>query len=241
MIKKFFCVLTLVSILVSCRSTYKIFYPSYDDEKITKTSLKQLLKLNPSPSVVLRVPNTNDNATSNSVRSQEDRVFYSSVEKELLKAGLNVRDRGLINTSIVNAQSTDYSKIPALMNTDLIIEIVDINRAVPYSTHEVTPIDRKTGVEKNKVIEPILYQSNGAFVEYKVVLVKTNEVAGLYKFYYKPCPTGCLLQEFKVVKKSEKKTSRVGEIREYVVIASKVENFLNASVKDLVAALREIE
>jgi ABC-type uncharacterized transport system auxiliary subunit len=81
MIKKIFCAVALVSFLVSCKSTYKVFYPSYEDEKITKLSLKQLLKANPSPSVVLRVPNTNDNATSNSVSSQENRIFYSSVEK----------------------------------------------------------------------------------------------------------------------------------------------------------------
>jgi hypothetical protein len=127
------------------------------------------------------------------------------------------------------------------MNTDLIIEIVDLNRNVSYSTNEITPIDSKTGAEKVKVPGAILYQSKGAFVEYKVVLVKTNEVAGLYRFYYKPCPNGCLLQDFKVVQTSKKRHSRTGEVREYVVVATKVENFLNASVKDLVAALREAE
>ena len=55
-----------------------------------------------------------------------------------------------------------------------------------------------------------------------MILVKNNEIAGTYKFNYKPCPDGCELETFKF---SGKNNNRKLELRESVEI-NNMEEFL---------------
>lgn len=222
----------------SCRPVYKIFYPSVDDEKMAKTSLKDLMKNNPSPNVILRVPNVEDKTVSNTINNERDKILYNVIEKELIKEGFNVRDRGLVNEVLKNTKNSNYSNIKELTNTDIIIELTDINRDILYSTNMITPINRKTGEEKPSYIESPLFISKGASVEYKVVIVKTNEIAGLYKFNYKPCASGCLVNDYKITEKAKNRYTRKGIVKEKITDPKEVDSFIKVSVKELAGALR---
>ena len=86
------------------------------------------------------------------------------------------------------SSTSDYSKIKELTNTDIILEVVNIDPSVLYTTNKVTTVTAKKETEN---IGSVDYKEKGASVEYKVILVKNNEIAGTYKFNYKPCPDGC--------------------------------------------------
>ena len=205
---------------------------------MNKPGLKELAK-HSQINVVLRVPNAADNAISNTVNTTGDKILYNTIEKELIKEGFSVRDRGLVNEILKNSQNADYSKITELTNTDIIIEVVDINKEIVYSTNAIVPVKTKTGKVLPTKIEDIDYKSKGASIEYKVVQVKTNEIVGLYKFNYKPCPESCQIGTFKQTAKPKTRHSRKGEIREYAVDLKSVDEFIKVSVKQLVEAIKE--
>ena len=183
-----------IFLLTNCASETKVIkFPKRPDDIYANANLKDFFKGNKSPNIVLRVPNTADKATSNTNLNQEN-VLYNAIEKELLIQGYSVRDRGLFNEIINKSGSTDYSKIKDLTNTDLILEVVNIDPKVVYSTNKVT-------ISKNKKVKEQIgnvdYKRNGASVEFRLILVKNNEIAGTYKYHYQPCPDGCTLASFK--------------------------------------------
>ena len=73
--------------------------------------------------------------------------IYNAIEKELLKENYSVRDRGLFNELLSKAQTTDYSKIKELTNTDIILEVVNIDPSVVYTTNRVTLVGSKKDTE----------------------------------------------------------------------------------------------
>ncbi len=96
--KKLHLIPVVFLLLTACGSyTSLIKYPVVPDDVYANNNLNNYLKNNRSPKIVLRVPNTNDKATSNTVVSQNNNLLYDAIEKELLKEGFNVRDRGLFN------------------------------------------------------------------------------------------------------------------------------------------------
>ncbi len=184
-------------LMVSCTTTSRVIkYPTIGNDIYANTNLKQFLKENKSPSIVLRVANTSDKATSQTTTNKD--LLYNAIEKQLLKEGFSVRDRGLFNEIINKAQTSDYSRIKDLTNTDLILEVVNIDPQVIYSTNKVTLITK--GKEK-EVLQNIDYKRYGASVEFKLILVRNNEIAGSYKYNYKPCPNGCELTTFQITNK----------------------------------------
>src|ERR1700743_3536821 len=138
--------LALVALLAftGCSSIMMIKYQKLPDDVYANNNLREYLKGNRSPKIVLRVPNSNDKATSNTKNTQNNDVLYNAIEKEFLREGFSVRDRGLFNEIIDKSQSTDYSKIGQETDTDLILEVVNINTNVEYSTNKVT-IVKKSG------------------------------------------------------------------------------------------------
>jgi len=175
-----------VSLFVSCSSATKIVkFPTVPDETYANPNLKDFFKANRNPNIVLRVPNNNDKATSNTSTS-----------------------------------------------TDIILEVVNIDPSVLYSTNKVTLVGSKKEVEQ---IGNINYKEKGASVEYKVILVKNNEIAGTYKFNYKPCPNGCELTTFKF---SGRSYNRKIELRETVEINT-MEEFMKLTTKKLIASFRQ--
>ena len=224
--------LTLLSylLLVSCATTSRVIkYPTIGNEIYANANLKQFLKDNKSPSIVLRIANTSDKATSQTTTAKD--LLYNAIEKELLKEGFSVRDRGLFNEIINKAQTSDYSRIKDLTNTDLILEVVNIDPAVIYSTNKVTQI---TNGKEKEVIQEIDYKRYGASVEFKLILVRNNEIAGSYKYNYKPCPDGCELTTFQFTTKRSKEVA----LKESVQVNA-LEAFMQSSTRELINSLRQ--
>lgn len=232
--KKIFFLLALVAILfTSCISTSKtIQFAPISDETVANENLKNFFRSNPQPSVLLRVPNSNDRASSNTSTNNTSNLLFNTIEKEFLKAGFSVRDRGLFNELIGKASISDYSKIKELTNTDIIIEIANINLSVDYTTNRFT---EKIG---NKVTEKVgnySYTEKGASVEYKIILVRTNEVAGAYKFNYQPCPNGCVVQSFNF---STRRKTFQPVVKETVEINA-MEEFIKHSTQKLISSFKQ--
>jgi hypothetical protein len=143
-----------------------------------------------------------------------------------------VRDRGLFNELLSKSQTSDYSKIKELTNTDIILEVVSIDPSVLYTTNKVTVVTSKKETEK---IGNTDYKEKGASVEYKVILVKNNEISGTYKFNYKPCPDGCELTTFKFTGRHN--NQRI-ELKETVEINT-LEEFMKLTTKKLIASFRQ--
>ncbi len=226
----FFAITT--AILSSCSSSTKIIkFPKRSNEVFANNNLKEFLRTNKSPNIVLRVPNSNDKATSNTSASKDNNILYNAIEKELLRQGFSVRDRGLFNEIINKSGSTDYSKIKDLTNTDLILEVVNIDPAVVYSTNKVTLVGKKKETEQ---IGNIDYKRYGASVEFRLIMVKNNEIAGSYKYNYQPCPDGCELGSFSF--KGKRNNIEV-ELRETVSVNT-LEEFIKLCTQDLIKSFR---
>lgn len=229
-------IISLLLLLSGCSPyVYVINFPTVKDEKFTKPNLRELIREKRPLNIVLRVPNSTDNATSNSIYMNNENLLYNSIEKQLVEEGFNIRDRGLINEMLKNSRANDYNNITALTDVDIILDVVDINKAVLYSTNKVTPTVKWTGKVKPTKTGNANYYARGAAVKYKLVLVKNNEVAGLYTFYYKPCVNGCLVGDFKTPAKKNREISG----KEYVATFNEIDNFIKESVKQLAAILRE--
>lgn len=216
----------------SCSPTSRIIkFPKKGDEVFANNNLKEFFKKNKSPNIVLRVPNTDDKATSNTIVSKDNNVLYNAIEKELLRQGFSVRDRGLFNEIINKSGSTDYSKIKDLTNTDLILEVVNIDPAVIYTTNKVTVLKKKRQTEELSTID---YKRYGASVEYRLIMVNNNEIAGTYKYNYQPCPDGCALGSFSF---SGKRNNYQVVLKETVSVNT-LEEFIKLCTQDLIKSFR---
>lgn len=182
-----------IFLLESCVTSRVVNFPTKENEIIVNNNLKTFFKNNPQPKIVLRVPNSDDKATSNSLHSQDAGILYNAIEKEFLKEGYSVRDRGLFNEIINKSGSTQYSKIKEITDTDLILEVVNIDRAVIYSTNKVT---QTSGKKISEIVSNVEYKKYGAMFEYRLIIVTSNEMAGTYRYFYKPCENGCELNSF---------------------------------------------
>jgi len=219
-------------ILSACSSSTRVIkFPKRPDDIYANNNLKEFFKSNSSPNIVLRVPNSADKATSNTSLTQDNNVLYNAIEKEFLKQGFSVRDRGLFNEIINKSGSTDYSRIKDLTNTDLILEVVNIDPKVIYTTNRVAVIGKKRTTEQ---IGQIDYKRYGASVEFRLIMVKNNEIAGSYKYHYQPCPDGCEIASFKF---SGKKSSKQVELRETVSVNT-LEEFITSCTKDLIRSFK---
>jgi hypothetical protein len=218
--------------IISCSPSAKIIkFPKKADEVFANNNLKEFFKKNKSPNIVLRVPNSNDKATSNTSVSKDNNVLYNAIEKELLRQGFSVRDRGLFNEIINKSGSTDYSKIKDLTNTDLILEVVNIDPAVVYSTNKITLVSKK---RQNEALSNIDYKRYGASVEYRLIMVNNNEIAGTYKYNYQPCAEGCALGTFSLTGRR----SNPQVVLKETVSVNTLEEFIKLCTQDLIKSFR---
>lgn len=222
----------IAATLLSCSPSSKVIkFPKQPDEVFANNNLKEFFKINRTPNIVLRVPNNNDKATSNTITNNDNNVLYNAIEKELLKQGFSVRDRGLFNELLSKSQTSDYSKIKELTNTDVILEVVNINPAVVYTTNKVTLVGKKNETEQ---IGNVDYKKYGASVEFRLIMVKNNEIAGTYKYNYEPCSTGCEVGTFNF---TGKKNNRKVELREAVSVNT-LEEFIKRCTNDLIKSFK---
>jgi hypothetical protein len=202
-------VFALIICLQSCSSSKELvkFTPKPKDV-YTNNNLKAFLRTNPQANIVLRIPNASEDVTTKStndkviaVTSQNESmdIYYNAIEKELLKGGFSVRDRGLFNEVLKkmsrdNKENINYSQIKDLTNTDLIVEVIKINPAVQYVTNKTNKIDSKG--RSSEYTSSREFKRYGASAEFKIIMVKNNEMAGTYTFNYTPCLDGCEVSAF---------------------------------------------
>lgn len=218
-------------LLTGCSSTKSIKFSDKENDVYTTDNLKQFLKTNKSPKVVLRVPNTSVNTTA----QENVDYLYNSIENQLLASGFVVRDRQLFNQIIGNDNnSIDYEKIKEKSDTDLIIELTKLDPSILYETN--TYYDKKNR-EKTETLGT--HERYGASVEFKVVSIANNEYAGMYKFNYTPCTEGCVVSKsFKDLRKEEKARKKKDEEPYEGVEHDVLEEFIKNATKQLVAEMR---
>ena len=154
------------------------------DEIITTQAIKDFIKKSPNPSIVLKAPKLEDKST----QSDPNSYIYNAIEKELLLAGFDVRDRSLFNEVVSKSTEINYNELKKLTNTELLLELVNVSTEIEFGTNKYY---RKDG--KPKVVNYIFIKY-GAVIEFKLTIIETNQYAGSYSFYFIPCsePThGC--------------------------------------------------
>lgn len=237
-------------LLTSCYTTNQVvkFAPKQSDV-FSNGHLKTFLNNNSHPNIVLRVPNSYDqvvtkgsNGELTSMNERNRDIYYNAIEKELLKAGFSVRDRGLFN-EVLNKmqrdtkQNIDYSQINELTNTDLILEVIKIDPSVKYVTNKISTKDKR-GNWKDKTTANE-YKKYGASAEFKIILVKNNEMAGSYAFNYAPCIDGCEIGAFKQKKQKVVYVKNTPVIPAYEGVEVNVmEEFIAKSTRDLISAIK---
>jgi len=178
--------LILLSLFMSsCSPLGYIQFQQEDNYIFTKDELRDYISNNQNPKVVLRVPNSNSSIV------EEERMLYNNlynrIERELLKANFEVRDRGVFQEVLGNSSDLGYEELRKRTNTDLIIELVTLDLDVEYTTNRFYT---KSG--KEKLMHPGRSRTKyGATVEFKIVLLETNNISGIYRFNYAPCVDGC--------------------------------------------------
>ncbi len=227
-------VIAVSFLLISCGTPISAFrtvkFSPKNDEITTTSSLKEYLSKNPKPKIVLRTSSrlNSDNVTE----KEQNNYLYNSIESELLKSGFVVRDRQLFDKIVTNSNNNNnYENLKEKSDTDLIIELTNLNRSIKYQTNKY--IDAK-GREINST-----YLANksyyGATIEFKVIMINTNEFAGIYKFNYVPCVDGC---EFGAAKKMTRREKEGVELFEAVEEDRLIE-FVKTATNQLVAEMRK--
>ncbi|WP_128548727.1 hypothetical protein [Larkinella soli] len=191
--------------LTGCTSNKAVVrFAARPPELYSKKSLAQFLKNSPNPKIVLRASLYEKAAPGNPVAAREDRdsrsgavpsetetIVCNAIEKQLFRAGFNVRDRTLFNEVLRKAGDIDYTTVNGLTDTDLILELVKLNTRIPYITSKYYQ-QKKSGEVEKEIPDPknniTLY---GGQVEFKLIHIRTNQVLGSYLFNYVPCLEGC--------------------------------------------------
>ncbi len=166
--------------------TRTVKFSPKNDEITTTSSLKEYLAKNPSPKIVLRTTTrvNSDNVTE----KEQNNYLYNAIESELLKSGFVVRDRQLFDKIVTNADNNNnYENLKEKSDTDLIIELTNLDRSIAYQTNKY--YDSKGNERTSAILANKTYY--GATIEFKVIMISTNEFAGIYKFNYVPCINGC--------------------------------------------------
>jgi len=213
---------------VSCSTQKFVKFEAPASETFSTSKLKEFLRSNPNPKVVLRVPNSKVNATE----EDQNAYIYNTIEKELIRNNFIVRDRALFNEILKNSgDKIDYSEVKKKTDTEIILELSDARRDVAYRTNEYyTSKGRKSLFSKGDIT------AIGAKVDFKIILIENNEYAGSYNYTYTPCLTGCPVSEGK----KGPKYSRNKEKEAYHVISKmELEDFFKNATNKMVVALRQ--
>lgn len=195
--------------LGACTQKAIVRFTQKPAELNSSDALTQLMLVNKSPKIVLRVPLTKEGVTNTQSSKQpvstgreivknrrgeaatkhteisemyDGPALYNAIEKQLFKEGFSVRDRALFN-QVLPGES--YNKIGAQTDTDLILELVSIERPVGYNTNLCYV--QEGDAERTVKMQQDYRTTGGASVEFKLIHVKTNQVVGNYKIHYTPC------------------------------------------------------
>ena len=228
----FITILLVLVVASSCSSTKYLKFTKTPDEIVTTPSLKQFLANNKSPKVVLRV-----NAASYSVTKDENVDYlYNAIENQLLASGFVVRDRQLFNQIIGNDDNNiDYEKLKAKSDTDLIIELTKLDPQILYETNKYY-----TSSGEEKVEQYGKRREYGASIEFKVILIESNEFAGIYNFNYTPCVEGCQISKStKEYMREQRKKKKEGPKGYEGMERNDLEDFIKLATIQLVKEMRK--
>ena len=140
--------------------------------------IRKFIKQNPKASIVVTAPNSKEKSTQSDPNSN----IYNVIEKELLRAGFDVKDRGLYNEVVSKSKEINYVELKKLTGTDVILELVKVNTDVPYKTNKWY---KKDG--KEMIYEDGEFTLKGTSIEFKFTLIEGNKYAGSYTFNSVPC------------------------------------------------------
>lgn len=211
-------------------STFKtVKFSPKSDEITTTASLKRFLSTNPNPKIVLRTHAVI--ATSTVTEKEQNNYLYNAIENELLKSGFVVRDRQLFEKIVTNADNnTNYSNLKEKSDTDLIIEVTNLDRNILYQTN--TYYDDKGAKRTSTVLAQKKFY--GATIEFKIIMISSNEFAGTYKFNYVPCVNGCDLKPSRYPTKRELESIKAYEAVEEDTLIE----FVRMATKQLIFEMR---
>jgi hypothetical protein len=230
------CIIT--SLNFSCSSTKTLKFSQKPDDIVKTESLREFLIKNKNPKVVLRIPQTAYKVTESENKDYQPENYdylYNAIENQLLASGFVVRDRQLFNQIIGNDDNNiDYQKLKEKSDTDLIIELTKLDPKILYETNKYYDKNNNEKVEKYGS-----FKEYGASVEFKLVLINSNEFAGVYKFNYTPCISGCVISKSFNDLKKELKLSKKNGVKSYEGVEKDIlEDFIKMATKQLVAEMR---
>ena len=229
--KNYFAILATVLVLTGCTTTKTIKFSQKENEVQTTETLSRFLSQTKNPKVVLRVNESSQNVTD----KENNNYLYNAIENQLMASGFIVRDRQLFNQIIGNTENNvNYDNLNKKSDTDLIIELTKLDPSVVYETN--TYFDGKGKVKTGDFAS----KKFGATVEYKVVMIKNNDFAGLYRFNFTPCVDGCTVsQSLKELNKSLKLKSKLAVQPYEGVEKNELEEFMKSATRNLVAEMRK--
>lgn len=220
-------------LLSSCSSTKTIKFTQKSNEVNTNDALSSFLNKTKNPKVVLRVKETSNNVTD----KENNNYLYNAIENQLMASGFIVRDRQLFNQIIGNNENNvNYENLNKKSDTDLIIELTKLDPSVLYETNKY--YDDKGNEKADDFNGP--FKKYGATVEFKVVLIKNNQFAGLYQFNYTPCLDGCVIsQSLKDMKENMRMIKKLGTQPYEGVEKNELEEFIKSATRSLVQEMRK--
>jgi len=159
-------------------------------EIVVQPALREFLKKNPTPSIVLRVPF----ATSSVTRTEDIDDYnslYGRIEKELMKVGYIVRDRSMLNTVLSSGENLSYQEIGKKIQTDIILEIIAISKA-PVDKQNIdiqTEFKYPSYINNADIKQDLLNNISMTkyIVDCKIVLINSGETVGMYTANYCRC------------------------------------------------------
>jgi hypothetical protein len=215
----------------SCATSKTVKFSEQEDNIYKSSALETFLSNNSSPNVLLRVGETAYNLPEETTTNG----LFHVISNKLAASGFVVRDQQLFSEVISNDQNnTDYNKIRESSKTDLIIELTKLDTQVLYRTNKY--IDQKDNVQINEYGE---FEQFGASVAFKIILVKTNEVAGIFEFNYAPCTEGCLVSQNKAAQRNSEKIIKERRKQGYEIVETNLlEDFMRRVTTDLMTTLK---
>jgi hypothetical protein len=185
--------------------------PVKQNEIVVSDNLKTFLAKNKTFSVVLRTPNRSDNIT---MAQREQDIVYKELEKALIAAGFDVKDRASVDNVLKNISTTakdskgdvfDYAQIGKLLNVDMFIEITSLSFNEPFNQY--TYKMKATGVQQElKDTNNVLNTAYAQF-SFRLVIAETGSVGGMYTIYQQRCTEGC---DFYVINRKVRATQSLG-------------------------------
>lgn len=226
---RFVTILCCIILFEQCAPPLQLIsYHKKGNDIYINNRLKHFVKENPSPKIVLRVLPTPANAAASGYSAYN--LLYSTMEKALLKEGFIVRDRMLFNAVFDKNTGTSYGAIQNNTDTDIIMEVLNIDTAVINTTDTLLLAYHK---KQQKKVQSLPYRAYGAVIEYRLIMMKENDITAALTYYYTPCVDGCDVSTFTIAEHKAKQ-----HVLKKSFSADNLTAFIQHSIKDISTQLR---